>query len=442
MPSRAHASKTGAGLFVWVWLPGRTDPVVAGQLFPRPDGSVGFLYGDSYLRMEGAVPIYLPELPLRSGPQWPSGNLKLASCIRDASPDAWGRRVIINRLTGKGGDAASVVELDELTFLRESGSDRIGALDFQDSSTVYVPRESANAPMEDLLEAAQRVEKGLPLTPTLDRALTHGTSIGGARPKALMIDGGQKFIAKFSAQSDTYAVVKAEFFLMRLASLAGLDVAPVQMARAAHKNVLLVRRFDRAATNKGWTRRSMVSALTMQGLDEMEARHASYEDLAEIMRQRFADPAAATRELFGRLVLNVLGGNTDDHARNHAAFWDGQALSLTPAYDLCPQVRTGGTASQAMKIAGGDRRARISTCLDAAGIYGLRRSEAVALVAAQLEVFRANWHEVAEEAELSAVDRRLLARGALLHPYAFEDLAGREATLGTLAAELAESMRR
>ncbi len=173
------------------------EPVVVGRLFARADGSVGFLYGDSYLDAEEPIPIYLPELPLRSGPQWPSGNLKLASCIRDASPDAWGRRVIINRVTGKTGDEAARVELDELTFLRQSGSDRIGALDFQDSPTTHVPREDANAPMEELLEAAARVEEGLPLTPTLDRALNHGTSIGGARPKALVVDGGQKFIAKF-----------------------------------------------------------------------------------------------------------------------------------------------------------------------------------------------------------------------------------------------------
>ncbi len=440
MPSR-KAGKAPADLFVWLWLPGRTEPVVAGRLFARLDGRVGFLYGDSYLDAQGSIPIHLPELPLRSGPQWPSGNLKLASCIRDASPDAWGRRVIINRVTGKTGDEAARVELDELTFLRQSGSDRIGALDFQDSPTVYVPRESANAPMEELLEAAARVEKGIPLTPTLDRALNHGTSIGGARPKALVVEGGQKFIAKFPAGNDTYEVVKAEFLLMRLARLAGLDVARVRMVKAAHKDVLLVERFDRATGNEGWTRRCMVSALTLQGLDEMEARHASYEDLAEIMRQRFDRSAKATRELFGRIVLNVLGGNTDDHARNHAAFWDGEALALTPAYDLCPQVRTGGTASQSMTIDGGDRRSRVGTCLQAAPIYGLSRAEARSVVEAQMETIRAEWRAVADEAGLSEVDRRLLAGRAVLHPYGFEDLDGTEACLGRLAAEIAADMR-
>lgn len=78
----------------------------------------------------------------------------------------------------------------------------------------------------------------------------------------------------------------------------------------------------------------MVSALTMFALDEMMARYASYEDFAELIRHRFSDAATTLREVFSRLLFNVLCGNTDDHARNHAAFWDGRILELTPAYDL------------------------------------------------------------------------------------------------------------
>src|SRR5690554_6511118 len=99
----------------------------------------------------------------------------------------------------------------------------------------------------------------------------------------------------------------------------------------------------------------MVSALTLFGLDEMMARYASYEELTDIIRQRFDEPKATLRELYGRLVFNILCGNTDDHARNHAAFWDGKRLQLTPAYDICPQNRTGNEATQAMLITGENR---------------------------------------------------------------------------------------
>lgn len=434
-------SEMPAGPYVWIWLPGRITPVIAGQLVPHADGSVGFLYGRSYREARRSIPIYEPELPLVAGEQVPRGNLKMASCIRDASPDAWGRRVIINRITGKKGDDAGSVELDELTYLRESGSDRIGALDFQNSPDAYVPRESTNAPLEELLEAASRVEKGVALTPALELALNHGTSIGGARPKALVVDGGKKLIAKFSAQNDIYSVVKGEFLLMRLAWHVGLDVAPVRLARSAGKDVLLVERFDRVVANEEWSRRPMVSALTLLGLDEMEARHASYEELAEIIRKRFDHPAETLRELFSRIVFNVLCGNTDDHARNHAAFWDGAMLGLTPAYDLCPQVRTGGEASQAMAIAGADRRSRVATLLAAAGTYGLSWGAACGVVEEQLLTLRAHWREVVDEAELSDVDRRLLAGRAILNPYGFEDLEGSNASLGTLADEILAEMK-
>ena len=196
------------------------------------------------------------------------------------------------------------------------------------------------------MEAAALIEKGVPLPAALDEALKHGTSIGGARPKALIDDSKRKFIAKFSAANDTYSVVKAEFIAMKLASACGLNAASVSITRAAHKDVLLIERFDRRYTEDGWTRQAMVSALTMLCLDEMMARYASYEDFAELIRHRFTNPRDTLKELYGRICFNVLCGNTDDHARNHAAFLDGRMLTLTAAYDICPQGRTGNEASR------------------------------------------------------------------------------------------------
>jgi serine/threonine-protein kinase HipA len=104
-------------------------------------------------------------------------------------------------------------------------------------------------------------------------------------------------------------VVKAEFIAMRLAALAGLDVAPVRLVRSVGRDVLLVERFDRGATPQGWMRRPMVSALTLFGLDELMARSARYETLAEIVRRRFRNCDATLRELFGRLAFSVLCGS-------------------------------------------------------------------------------------------------------------------------------------
>ena len=422
MTSDRPDTKVPEEAYVWIWLPGATAPVVAGRI-ARDGERLIFNYGRSYLDRTDRIPIYEPELRLRSGAIPPEAGLSMAGCLRDAAPDAWGRRVILNRTFGRKGKDVDTAALDELTYLLESGSDRIGALDFQHSPSEYVPRAVQAATLEELLSAAEKVEKGEPLTPDLDLALLHGTSLGGARPKAMIQDGETKLIAKFSSSTDTYNVVKAEYVAMRLAAKAGLDVAPVRLAHVAGKDVLLVERFDRAKTKDGWTRKAMVSALTLFGLDEMMARYASYEDLAEIVRHRFTVPKATLHELYGRLVFNVLCGNTDDHARNHAGFWDGEHLTLTPAYDICPQSRSGNVASQAMLIVGDNRTSTLATCLEAAPNFQLGEKAAKDTIARQIGTIRDALDDICEEAALTEVERNLFGRRIFLNDYVFEGTA-------------------
>ena len=409
--------------YVWIWLPEATTPVVVGKL-EAENGNFLFNYGKTYLeRMNdkpAAISIYEPELPLKAGVLPLPAGLRMPSSIRDAAPDAWGRRVIINKKLGLRGTNTDTTTLDELTYLLESGSDRIGALDFQHSPSEYVPRFAVNVTLEELLESAQRVERGVPLTPDLDQALFHASSIGGARPKALIEDQDKKYIAKFSSDSDLYSIVKIEYIAMRLAALAGLNVAPVKLITAANKDVLLIERFDRKKTTKGWTRKAMVSALTLFALDDTAARYASYETLAEIIRHRFTTPKKTLEELFSRLVFNILCGNTDDHARNHAAFWNGKNLSLTPAYDICPQGRTGNEASQAMLISGNNNLSKLNTCLKTAPNFHLSEEDARVIIEKQKATIETRWDDVCDEAKLSKVDRNLFWKRQFLNPFAFQ----------------------
>jgi serine/threonine-protein kinase HipA len=353
-------------------------------------------------------------LPLTAG-------LSMPNCLRDAAPDAWGRRVIINYKFGKGGKNIDTTELSELTYLLASGSDRMGALDFQQSADHYVARDAAPASLEELQSATVRVEQGVPLTPELDSALLHGSSIGGARPKASITSKDRKFIAKFSSQNDLYNVVKAEFVAMRLAAKIGITTASARLERAAGKDVLLVERFDREKAGTRWKRRAMVSALTLLELDEMMARYASYEDLATIIRHRFISPKETLKELYRRMVFNVLCGNTDDHARNHAAYWNGSELSLTPAYDICPQSRTGGEANQAMLIMGEQKASQLSLCIKAAPLFLLSGEQAVGLIANQVKTIKKFWSEACDAASLTEVDRNFLWGRQFLNAYAFVD---------------------
>jgi serine/threonine-protein kinase HipA len=168
----------------------------------------------------------------------------------------------------------------------------------------------------------------------------------------------------------------------------------------------------------------MVSALTILGLDDFTgARYGSYAVLADQIRRSFTNPAATLRELFARIVFNVLVGNTDDHPRNHAAFVNGDgSLTLTPAYDLCPQPRSVPQANQAMVIGrGGERSSQLNTCLAACEVYLLTTAEAKEIVDAQVEIIRTQWLDAADSAQLTELDRRQLFGREILNELAFRD---------------------
>jgi serine/threonine-protein kinase HipA len=408
--------------YVWIWLPGASEPVVAGRLEPTAD-ILNFNYGRSYLGREDAIPLYLPELPLQPGVIPPRPGLVAPGCIEDAGPDAWGQRVIMRDLFGQGATDADPAELHPLTYLLHSGSDRIGALDFQASPDTYVSREKSSVPLAELMQAADRLDAGLPLPPALDQALLHGSSIGGARPKVLIDEGDRRLIAKFASTADRYPVVKGEHLAMDLARRAGLDAAPVELRLVLGRDVLLIERFDRIRGTP--QRRALVSALTMLELHEMNARYASYADLSQIVRERFTDAGRTLRELFARITFNILVGNTDDHARNHAAFWDGSDLTLTPAYDICPQLRSGGEAAQAMIIGtDGFRMSEVSGCVERAATYLLSESEAREIVDHQIDVIESQWDDACDAARMTEVERAHFWRRQFLNSYALQEYAG------------------
>ena len=408
--------------FVWIWLENHSEPVVAGRL-ESDHGKLSFNYGQSYLARENAVSIYEPELPLKAGKLPLLPRMDMPSCIRDSSPDAWGRRIIINQLIGKKNRDIAPTELGELEYLLMSGSDRIGNLDFHVSATRYAPRNPKAATLEELQQASELVEKGIPLTEELDQALNHGSSIGGARPKAGIETKNQKFIAKFSGSTDTYSVVKAEYIAMTLAKRAGIDAADVELTTAHDKDVLLIRRFDRTYGDDGECyRKAMVSGLTIFAIPELEAHYASYETLAERVRHQFTDPKATLHQLYRRMVFNILVGNTDDHARNHAAFWDGNQLTLSPAYDICPQGRTGQEASQAMNIHGDNKLSQLGNCLAARSAFQLSEDAAKTIIQSQVATIRKYYPAICEAAMLSEVDQNFFWRRQFLNPYCFYDL--------------------
>jgi serine/threonine-protein kinase HipA len=204
---------------------------------------------------------------------------------------------------------------------------------------------------------------------------------------------------------------------MELARRCGVRAAGTTLTHALGRDVLLVERFDRPG---GGTRRSVLSGLTLLGLHELASRHGTYVDLAELIRLRFTDPDATLRELYTRIVVNVLVGNTDDHPRNVAAFWDGAHLELTPAYDVCPQPRSTGETEQAMAYGpGGQRRARLADVAGAAGTYRLRANDAADIIDRCRAVVEGQFEDVCNSLEVDGLTQELLWQRGVANPSVF-----------------------
>lgn len=406
---------TSDELYVWTWLPGQPEPVLAGRV-DQAGPVVTFIYALRYRSRPDAISLYTPELPLRPGVQEPAEGLTIAGVLRDGSPDRWGRGVIERRR-----DVAPN-SLREIDYMLSSSSNRFGALDFQASRDVYVQRDDS-ATLDELHAAAIILDEGGELSAGLDAALLHGTSLGGARPKATLTDNdGGEWLAKFASSDDrVFSVVNAEGAMLELARRAGISVPESKVVPSLGKEVLLVKRFDRDGARG---RRHVVSGLTMAQTDEMYARYVSYPQILDVLRLYAKDPTQPGPELFRRIAMNVAISNNDDHARNHAAFWDGEHLELTPAYDLAPGQRSGDTFEQAMAFGRGERGTKVSNfaaLVSESETYGLSAFEAREIIDHLVGTIRDNWDDAAEAARLTASDKQQLFGRQVLPRAAFFD---------------------
>lgn len=394
--------------FVWIWLPDETGAVLCGKL-RQSSGELQFYYGKSYLERTNAISLDMRELPLESGMFRPRFG-EMHSVIRDASPDAWGRRVLLYRL-----NQGTVTELD---FLTNVGSDRIGALVMTPSSDHVPFKEPETATIDQLVEAAAFIEYGQPLPDALVTALVHGSGVGGARPKALLYDNHAdhplSWIAKFSSSTDQYPVVRSELAAMWLAGQCRINVPAVRLVESLGKDVLLVERFDRIQEDDGIKRRMMISGLTALQLHETESRLASYLDLTGFIRRYAKDAVRDNAQLFHRMLFNILIGNNDDHARNHAFFWGGTHYHLTPAYDICPMLRSGLSVNQAMVIGNQGRRSTIKNALSEAGLFGLAEKEAAVIAEELVEKIETLWDDASDFAHLTRFQSDVLRKSTIL----------------------------
>jgi serine/threonine-protein kinase HipA len=328
-------------------------------------------------------------------------NGGIYGAFRDAAPDYWGRLVI-------AAEAKTPPEaLSEIDYLMAANATRVGNLDFRSSPDD--PERELGPPhfsqLADVIEAAGKVEAGEETEPHLLQLLRQGSSMGGARPKCTVEWNGALWIAKFPARGDTRNIPRVEYATMTLAARCGLRTPEVRVERVGEgKDVYLIRRFDRERTAAGWLRKGFVSGLSLMQWDERDRHLWDYGALAEMMRRYVS--ARDIEELFRRMVFNVLVRNTDDHPRNHGFLVDGEQISLSPAYDIVPEVVRAGVGREfrlAMSIGEQGREANYPNVLSRAARFGLDREQAEAIVG---EICRTaqNWREHFRECGVSRRD--------------------------------------
>ena len=242
--------------------------------------------------------------------------------------------------------------------------------------------------------------------------------MGGARPKVGVEHNDALWLAKFTRLDDRWNMARVEHATLLLARRCGLQVAESQVVGIGHRDVLLVRRFDRARVDAGMTRARMVSALTLLQADETpEGRSRwSYVLLAETLRRISDRPAEDARELFRRMVFNAVISNIDDHPRNHAAFAPGRGWRLSPAYDLTPTPAVSEERRDlAMGCGAQGRFANAANLLSECRRFLLQPDEAAAIVDDLEGIVSRHWYGVARDCGVSAADCEAIRR-AYVYP--------------------------
>jgi serine/threonine-protein kinase HipA len=373
--------------------------VSVGTLRPtnvRTTQSATFQYAPSYLSDPRAYAIN-PELPLVDWPGRTNGTA-LFRCMADSTPDRWGRALIdreANHLEhALPNKPRSTLELDCLVGVRDDT--RQGALRYFDADGAQLADAIEGVPKLVDLDSLLELTDEMLLDPNLDidikDLVAAGSSLGGARPKASVVDdAGNLLIAKFpNANSDDWDVPAWEKLTLKLAANAGIDVPNNHLVKVLGRNVLMLERFDRTQNQ----RKGYISAITLASAQDGD-HSFSFADLAEYLEPIASTPDVDLPQLFRRAIFGLAISNTDNHLRNHGFLRDGNGWRLAPAFDMNPNPLS---SSFATSIAPRSRNV-LKTALEWAELFRVSQREAKQIVE-QISDSVSNWKSVATALEV------------------------------------------
>lgn len=380
-----------------VYLDRAGGPLQVGRLWARARGSresASFEYTTEWLKERGAFP-FDPALPLGRGLF--HTEQPLFNAFTDPSPDRWGQTLMrrYERACARRDDRQprTLLHVDFLALVDDET--RLGALRFKDPSTDgFVSTDGKRIPpvleLPRLLAATTRITEDKETEEDLQLVLAPGTSLGGARPKASVRDtNGRLLIAKFPRRDDEWPLTRWEATTLALAESASIDVAPWRLEMVAKRPVLLVERFDR----EDGERIPFMSALTALAANESDGR--SYIEIADALRQDGADVSKDLRQLWRRVVFNILVSNTDDHLRNHAFLRASRGWRLSPAYDMNPMPVDVRPRVHVLAIDETDQTASLENAFSVAPSFGIAKTTEARSIAREVGAAVARWRSVA-----------------------------------------------
>lgn len=383
--------------YVYIQLPGTMETVPCASLKVRAVGAGTFegtfTYGKRYLERPEVVALDPFHLPLSARPQKFTKLKGIPGAARDASPDAWGRRVIQAKLQRPEGD------IREVEYLLNGPDDGAGNLSFGRTATPPAPKRVFNRThqLAALIEAAEGLEQHGRLPQEVLEELEPGTSMGGARPKVTVEDKQRIWLAKLPEKADRHNMQRIEYATLELARAAGLRVCGTRLESVGGRDVLMLERFDREwnpQANAYW-RFGLVSGLTViDAEDGYQGRERwSYPLLADELRRWSSRSNDDRRELFLRMVFNAMVTNNDDHPRNHALLHTQGGWRLSPAYDIVPMPLVSiERRDLALEVGRFGRAASLYNILSQCGVFGLTTEQAQAMIDGMLGVVR-GWRE-------------------------------------------------
>ena len=378
------------------WLADVARPRRVGELRLVANArSVGLEYAGSWLADGFALS---EDLPLQPGLYMPRDKDSAAGAVDDARPDHWGERVIRKFERSP--------RLSILEYLYFAGDDRYGGLGVSLRDDVYEPWPSSPIPglgsLDQMAEVVRKVLANEPVDEWQQRLLRPGVSMGGARPKSLLMIDGEPWLVMFAEGEDLHPELN-EHATMTLAARCGTPVAGPRALRAGDRHAVAVKRFDRIGHERVHAQSANV-ALRAAG------EELGYPRLAQLLRRVAPAQAGAAQqqELFRRLVFNILVDNTDDHEKNHALLRQAAGRFLPPpGFDLVPWAR--GLCFQAMEVGERGTESSIDNALTRASSFGLKKDAARAIAS---EVARAvhGWQSHFRDAGVREEDLAILSQ--------------------------------